>query len=161
MKKILSTFCFLFLTNLVFSQQLNNIQRGQRGYAPMPKYDNSAYVSKLDIYKELSKILPKCQVEFNLDEFEMQIIKGLLIKKMENYNAIVENEDYSRDIRQNKLKANEFQYIKSLSSILDSKEIARYIEMDFENEKQVKVKRKKNKKSKKNKKNKDNYENDE
>ena len=118
----------------------------------MPKYNNSAYVSTLDIYKELSKILPKCQLEFNLDDFEMQIIKGLLIEKMENYNTIVENEDYTRDVRQSKLKANEFQYIKSLSSILDSQEIARYIEMDFENDRDDKKKKRNKKKNKKTKK---------
>ena len=118
----------------------------------MPKYNNSAYVSTLDIYKELSKILPKCQLEFNLDDFEMQIIKGLLIEKMENYNTIVENEDYTRDVRQSKLKANEFQYIKSLSSILDSEEIARYIEMDFENDRDDKKKKRNKKKNKKTKK---------
>ncbi|MCH1547317.1 MAG: hypothetical protein L7S44_01990 [Flavobacteriaceae bacterium] len=152
MKKIVFTLCLLLISNLGFSQQLNNIQRGQRGYAPMPKYNNSAYVSTLDIYKELSKILPKCQLEFNLDDFEMQIIKGLLIEKMENYNTIVENEDYTRDVRQSKLKANEFQYIKSLSSILDSEEIARYIEMDFENDRDDKKKKRNKKKNKKTKK---------
>ena len=93
------------------------------------------------------KVLPKCKDEFMLDEFEMQILKGLLIDKMENYNIIVENEDYTRDVRQSKLKLNEFQFVKSLNSILTSEEVAKYIEMDFESEKKEKKKkrRKKNK----------------
>ena len=145
-KQLLSILLFLF-SILSYTQQLNNIQRGQRGYSPMPKYDNSAYVSTLDIYKELDKVLPKCKDEFMLDEFEMQILKGLLIDKMENYNIIVENEDYTRDIRQSKLKLNEFEFIKSLNSILTSEEVSKYIELDFESEKKEKKKkrRKKNK----------------
>ena len=147
MKTPLLSLLLCLFSILSYSQQLNNVQRGQRGYAPMPKYDSSAYVSTLDIYKELDKVLPKCKDEFMLDEFEMQILKGLLIDKMENYNIIVENEDYTRDVRQSKLKLNEFQFVKSLNSILTSEEVAKYIEMDFESEKKEKKKkrRKKNK----------------
>ena len=141
-KPLLLVLIFLFST-LSYSQQLNNIQRGQRGYTPMPKYNSSAYVSTLDIYKELDKVLPKCKNEFMLDEFEMQILKGLLIDKMENYNIIVENEDYTRDVRQSKLKLNEFEFIKSLNTILTSEEVSRYIELDFESEKKEKKKKRK------------------
>ena len=146
-KLLLLTLLFLF-SILSYSQQLNNVQRGQRGYAPMPKYDVAAYVSTLDIYKELDKVLPKCKDEFLLDEFEMQILKGLLIEKMEGYNTIVDNEDYTRDVRLSKLKLNEFEFVKSLNLILSSEEVSRYIEMDFEsNSKEKKKKRKKRKKS--------------
>ena len=144
-KPLLLVLLFLF-SILSYSQQLNNIQRGQRGYSPMPKYNNSAYVSSLDIYKELDNILPKCKVEFALDEFEIQIFKGLLIDKMENYNIIVENEDYTRDVRQSKLKLNEFEFIKSLNTILTSEEVSRYIELDFESEKKEKKEKKKKRK---------------
>jgi hypothetical protein len=113
----------------------------------MPKFNNSTYVSTLDIYKELDKVLPKCKDEFILDEFEMQILKGLLIDKMENYNKIVENEDYTRDVRQSKLKLNEFEFVKSLNSILTSDEVSKYIELDFESEKKEKRK-KRNKRNK-------------
>jgi len=148
MKKGLVLVVFILFSISSFSQQINNIQRGQRGYAPMPKYNSSAYVSSLDIYKELDKVLPKCKVEFNLDEFEMQILKGLLIDKMEGYNLIIDNEDYTRDVRQSKLKLNEFEFIKSLNSIFSSEEVYRYIEMDFESDKEEKKKkRKKRKKS--------------
>ncbi len=148
MKRPLVLVLFFLFSISSFSQQLNNMQRGQRGYSPMPKYNSSAYVSTLNIYKELDKILPKCKVEFSLDEFEMQILKGLLIKKMEGYNLIVDNEDYTRDVRLSKLKLNEFEYVKSLNSILSSTEVSRYIEMDFESDsKEKKKKRKKRKKS--------------
>ena len=143
MKKPLLTVLLCLFSILSFSQQLNNVQRGQRGYSPMPKYDSSAYVSTLDVYKELDKILPKCKAEFMLDEFEMQILKGLLIDKMENYNIIVENEDYTRDVRQSKLKLNEFEFVKSLNTILTSEEVSKYIELDFESEKNEKKKKRK------------------
>ena len=146
MKKPLLTVLLCLFSILSFSQQLNNVQRGQRGYSPMPKYDSSAYVSTLDVYKELDKVLPKCKAEFMLDEFEMQILKGLLIDKMENYNIIVENEDYTRDVRQSKLKLNEFEFVKSLNTILTSEEVSKYIELDFESEKNEKKEKKKKRK---------------
>tara|TARA_B110000259_G_C13912988_1_gene361654 strand:+ start:321 stop:776 length:456 start_codon:yes stop_codon:yes gene_type:complete len=149
MKKTLIIVLFLLFSISSYSQQINNIQRGQRGYAPMPKYDSSAYVSNLNIYKELDKILPKCKEEFSLDEFEMQILKGLLIDKMEGYNLIVDNEDFTRDVRLSKLKLNEFEYIKSLNSILSSAEVSRYIEMDFESDNKDKKKKRKKRNKKK------------
>ena len=45
MKKPLLSLLLCLFSILSYSQQLNNVQRGQRGYAPMPKYDSSAYVS--------------------------------------------------------------------------------------------------------------------
>ncbi len=150
MKRPLVLVLFLLFSISSYSQYNNmrRAERGQRGYTPMPKYDSSAYVSTLNIYKELDKILPKCKAEFVLDEFEMQILKGLLIEKMESYNMIVDNEDYTRDVRLSKLKLNEFEYVKSLNSILSSAEVSRYIEMDFESDsKEKKKKRKKRKKS--------------
>jgi hypothetical protein len=73
----------------------------------------------------------------------MQILKGLLIEKMEGYNTIVDNEDYTRDVRLSKLKLNEFEFVKSLNTILTSEEVSKYIELDFESEKNEKKKKRK------------------
>ena len=79
-KLILYTFLLFFTTNSI-AQQLYGVQRGQRGYIPPPKYDNSAYISTINIYDELNKVLPKCVEIFALDEFEKEILKGLLLIK--------------------------------------------------------------------------------
>ena len=106
-----------------FSQQLYNVQRGQRGYIPPPKYEASAYITTLDVYEELNKVLPVCVTAFSLDEFETQILKGMLLNKYESYNAIVSNTDNSKEARQEQLKQLEIDFVKSLTIILTPNEI--------------------------------------
>tara|TARA_Y100000991_G_scaffold176340_1_gene138407 strand:- start:905 stop:1360 length:456 start_codon:yes stop_codon:yes gene_type:complete len=147
-KLILYTFLLFFTTNSI-AQQLYGVQRGQRGYIPPPKYDNSAYISTINIYDELNKVLPKCVEIFALDEFEKEILKGLLLKKYENYNRIVENSDSSKEFRQNALKNLEIDFVKSLAVILSPDEITIFVDTDF-SEKKEKKKRRKKRKDKKN-----------
>ena len=131
-----------------FSQQLYNVQRGQRGYIPPPKYEASAYITTLDVYEELNKVLPVCITTFSLDEFESQILKGMLLKKYESYNSIVSNTDNSKEARQEQLKQLDIDFVKSLTIILTPDEITTYVDMDFSDKKKGKKKRKKKKKGK-------------
>ena len=131
-----------------FSQQLYNVQRGQRGYIPPPKYEASAYITTLDVYEELNKVLPVCVTTFSLDEFESQILKGMLLKKYESYNSIVSNTDNSKEARQEQLKQLDIDFVKSLTIILTPDEITTYVDMDFSDKKKSKKKRKRKKKGK-------------
>ena len=131
-----------------FSQQLYNVQRGQRGYIPPPKYEASAYITTLDVYEELNKVLPVCVTTFSLDEFESQILKGMLLKKYESYNSIVSNTDNSKEARQEQLKQLDIDFVKSLTIILTPDEITTYVDMDFSDKKKGKKKRKRKKKGK-------------
>jgi len=131
-----------------FSQQLYNVQRGQRGYIPPPKYEASAYITTLDVYEELNKVLPVCVTTFSLDEFESQILKGMLLKKYESYNSIVSNTDNSKEARQEQLKQLDIDFVKSLTIILTPDEITTYVDMDFSDKKKGKKKRKKKKRGK-------------
>ena len=132
-----------------FSQQLYNVQRGQRGYIPPPKYEASAYITTLDVYEELNKVLPVCITTFSLDEFESQILKGMLLKKYESYNSIVSNTDNSKEARQEQLKQLDIDFVKSLTIILTPDEITTYVDMDFSDKKKSKKKRKRKKKENK------------
>ena len=138
----------LFFSVQLFSQQVYNIQRGQRGYIPPPKYEASAYITTLDVYEELNKVLPVCITTFSLDEFESQILKGMLLKKYESYNSIVSNTDNSKEARQEQLKQLEIDFVKSLTIILTPDEITTYVDMDFSEKKKGKKKRKKKKRGK-------------
>ena len=138
----------LFFSVQSFSQQLYNIQRGQRGYVPPPKYEASAYITTLDIYEELDKVLPMCVSSFSLDEFETQILKGMLLKKYESYNSIVSNTDNSKEARQEQLKQLEIDFVKSLTIILTPNEITTYVDMDFNKKKKGKNRKKRKKKGK-------------
>ncbi len=131
-----------------FSQQLYNVQRGQRGYIPPPKYEASAYITTLDVYEELNKVLPVCVTAFSLDEFETQILKGMLLNKYESYNAIVSNTDNSKESRQEQLKQLDIDFVKSLTIILTPNEITTYVDMDFNKKKKGKNRKKRKKKGK-------------
>ena len=144
--KFLTFITILFFSVQSFSQQVYNIQRGQRGYVPPPKFEASAYITTLDVYEELNVVLPMCVASFSLDEFETQILKGMLVKKFDSYNAIVSNADLSKEARQDQLKQLEIDFVKSLTIILTPDEITEYVDMDFNKKKKGKKRKKKRKK---------------
>ena len=148
MKKV-TLFILLFYSSNIFAQQVYGVQRGQRGYIPPPKYESSVYITTLNAYEELEKILPKSVEVFSLDDFEKEIFKGLLLEKFENYNRIVENTDSSKQARQEALKQLEIDFVKSLAVILTPDEITTFVDMDFSG-KEEKKKRRKEKRKKKN-----------
>ena len=148
MKKV-TLFILLFYSSNIFAQQVYGVQRGQRGYIPPPKYEASVYITTLNAYEELEKILPKSVEVFSLDDFEKEIFKGLLLEKFENYNRIVENTDSSKQARQEALKQLEIDFVKSLAVILTPDEITTFVDMDF-SAKEEKKKRRKEKRKKKN-----------
>ena len=144
--KFLSFITILFFSVQSFSQQVYNVQRGQRGYVPPPKFEASAYITTLDVYEELNVVLPMCVASFSLDEFETQILKGMLVKKFDSYNAVVSNADLSKEARQDQLKQLEIDFVKSLTIILTPDEITEYVDMDFNKKKKGKKRKKKRKK---------------
>ena len=144
--KFLTFIAILFFSTQSFSQQLYNVQRGQRGYVPPPKFEASAYITTLDVYEELNVVLPMCVASFSLDEFETQILKGMLVKKFDSYNAVVSNADLSKEARQDQLKQLEIDFVKSLTIILTPDEITEYVDMDFNKKKKGKKRKKKRKK---------------
>ena len=148
MKKV-TLFILLFYSSHIFAQQVYGVQRGQRGYIPPPKYEASVYITTLNAYEELEKVLPKSVEVFSLDDFEKEIFKGLLLEKFENYNKIVENTDSSKQARQEALKQLEIDFVKSLAVILTPDEITTFVDMDFSG-KEEKKKRRKEKRKKKN-----------
>ena len=144
--KFLTFIAILFFSTQSFSQQLYNVQRGQRGYVPPPKYEASAYITTVDVYEELNIVLPMCVSSFSLDEFETQILKGMLVKKFDSYNAVVSNTDLSKEARQDQLKQLEIDFVKSLTIILTPDEITTYVDMDFKKKKKEKKGKKKRRK---------------
>ena len=129
--KRLTLLLFLITLNNIYSQQVYGVQRGQRGYIPPPKYEASVYITTINAYEELEKVLPKSVEVFNLDDFEKEIFKGLLLKKYDDYNKIVENTSSSKQARQDELKQLEIDFVKSLAVILSPDEISIFVDMDF------------------------------
>ena len=147
MKKVILFILLLYSSN-IFAQQVYGVQRGQRGYVPPPKYEASVYITTLNAYEELEKVLPKSVEVFSLDDFEKEIFKGLLLEKFENYNKIVENTDSSKQARQEALKQLEIDFVKSLAVILTPDEITTFVDMDFSGKEEKKKTRKEKRKKK-------------
>ena len=147
MKKVILFILLLYSSN-IFAQQVYGVQRGQRGYIPPPKYEASVYITTLNAYEELEKVLPKSVEVFSLDDFEKEIFKGLLLEKFENYNRIVENTDSSKQARQEALKQLEIDFVKSLAVILTPDEITTFVDMDFSGKEEKKKTRKEKRKKK-------------
>ena len=146
--KRLTLLLFLITLNNIYSHQVYGVQRGQRGYIPPPKYEASVYITTINAYEELEKVLPKSVEVFNLDDFEKEIFKGLLLKKYDDYNKIVENTSSSKQARQDELKQLEIDFVKSLAVILSPDEISIFVDMDFSGKEEKKKRRKKRKKKK-------------
>jgi hypothetical protein len=132
----------------VNAQQVNRIQRGQRGYVPPPVDNTTTYVELKDPYKEVNIMLPKCVDTFNLDDFEKEIIKGILLKNFENQNFILGDEGNSRDERKKKLIELDKSFYKELALILSVDEIEKFKLMDFSETKAEKKQKKRKKRNK-------------
>jgi hypothetical protein len=146
MKRLVVLVVFGVVFNVGFAQQADQIQRGQRGYNPPIIYNNETFIELVDPYDEVDKMLPKCIAVLGLDAFEQEIIKGMLIKKFESQNAILEDEKNKREDRKKKIDALNKQYIAELSTILNPDEIVKYQAIDFtETNKEKKKRKNKNK----------------
>jgi len=151
----LKYFVFLLVFSLslptLFAQQPERIQRGQRGYIPPSTRNfNNTYIELRNVREEVNIMVPKCEQAFGLDAFQKEILKSLLTKRFEDENAIVSDEDNSKDERQIKLRNREVQFYSDLESILSLEQIDEFKNMDFsETTEDKKKKRKKRKKDKK------------
>jgi len=138
--------CCIFQT--LTAQQIDSRQGGQRGFEPTQNIDSDLYIGLKDPYEETNIILPKCVEEFKLDAFEKEIFKGLLIKKFEKQNIMLNDKKVSFEEQKKNLQDLNNNFYKELSSILSEEEIEKYKVMDFKESKEEKKKKKKKKKDK-------------
>lgn len=147
---IIALMGFLGFSLSAHAQQADRIQRGQRGYVPPSKITYEAYIEIKEPQVEVERMLPRLVVEFNLDAFEQEIIKGIIINKVEKENKVLEDKANTREDRKQKLMILEKEYYKELSTILSGEEVEILKTMNFESAKEVKKQKRKNKKKNKN-----------
>ncbi len=147
----LLAFVFGFVFQSAMAQQPGGMVRGSRGYIPPPKHLNRTYIELKDPQEELKIILPQVTAEFNMDAFQQEIFKSLLVSKIEDENTILSNKGLNRDGRKEMLTLRNNQFFKDLASILTTEEVEAYKNMDFTLTKEEKKDRKKKSKKKKNK----------
>lgn len=150
MKKQIVLSCFLICSVfLINAQNVNRIQRGQRGYVPPPKYSMSTFIELKDPVEHTNRVVSMCTEAFGLDDFEREILKSMVYDNVESENAILSDEGNTRETRKQKVIALNNQFLKDLSNILSEEEINQYKMMDFEEPLEENNKRKKEKKRKK------------
>ena len=86
MKNIFLFVLLVFSSNMI-AQQVYGVQRGQRGYIPPPKYEASVYVTTINAYEELEKVLPK-----SVETLILMTLKGKFLKAYYLKNTIITTE---------------------------------------------------------------------
>lgn len=140
---------FFCVTQIVNAQYGNPYQqRQQRSYTPPPSVDIQSSTELINPHDQVNIILPKCVEVFDLDAFEKEITKGLLLKKFESQNVIFADEDGSLEDKKKQLLEIDKRFYKDLASILSTEEIEEFKTMDFSETKEEKKKKKKDKRKK-------------
>jgi len=130
------------------AQQMRRIQPGQRGYVPPPKPPSEPYVELIDPYEQTIIILPKCVEKFQLDDFEREILKNVLIKNFETRNSILEDKESNKEDRKKKIISADKSFYDGLLLVLTKDEVEVFKTMDFSETKEDKKQKKKNRKKK-------------
>jgi hypothetical protein len=131
------------------AQQRRRIQPGQRGYVPPPKPPSEPFVELIDPYEQTNIMLPKCVEKFQLDDFEQEILKNVLIKNFEVRNAILQDKESGKDERKRKVIEADKNFNNELLLILTPEEVEVFKTMDFTQTREEKKLKKKKKKRKK------------
>ena len=104
-----------------------------------------------DIQKELDLIVPICAQEFQFDEFEKEIFKQLLTKKIEDENKVIVNEDMKPEDKRKYYIQIDKNFQGELAMIMTPDEIEQFGMMNFHKEERETKKEKRRKKKKKDK----------
>lgn len=127
------------------AQNLNQIQRGQRGYSPPPLDREQGAISIENTVEQVDEKMELYAVEFGLDAFEKAVMKNYLVDFETEKMAILENENIAYDIKQQSvLKLND-KLRGKLATMLSEDELNRFAELHFgPQDKKKKRKKKKN-----------------
>jgi hypothetical protein len=128
------------------AQNLNSIQRGQRGYSPPPLDRQQGAISIENSVEQVDEKMELYGIEFSLDAFEKAVMKNYLVEFETEKMAILENETIAYDIKQQSvLKLND-KLRNKLATMLTEDELNRFAQLHFDpQDKKKKRKKKKNK----------------
>ena len=141
-----------FAGQVLNAQQADRIQRGMRGYTPPPRLAQGAYIDTKDPQETTDYIIQKCVEELKIDDFQKEIMKNMVYKKIEDENAILQDKGNTREARQKKITDRNNLFLTELAGILTPEQIEQYNVLDFTETKEEKKEKKKRKKKEKRKK---------
>lgn len=141
-----------FSGQLIHSQQADRIQRGMRGYTPPPRLQQGTYIDTQDPQEQTEIIIQKCEEVLKIDDFQKEIMKNMVYRKIEAENAILTDKGNTREDRKKKITDLNNQFLAELSGILTPDQVQQYNTLDFTETKEEKKEKKKRKKKEKRKK---------
>ena len=104
-----------------------------------------------DVEKELARIMPICIETFSFDEFEKQIFRQFLTKKIEAENRILVDEDMSIEAKIKQFNQIRTNHLSEINVVMTPDEVEQYKLLDFSKEDRNRKKKEKRKKRKKDK----------
>ena len=127
------------------AQNLNSIQRGQRGYSPPPMERPQGAISIKNTVDQVDEKMELYAVEFSLDAFEKAVMKNYLVEFETEKMTLLENENIAYDVKQQSILKLNDKFRTKLATMLTEDELNRFAQLHFEpQDKKKKRKKKKN-----------------
>jgi len=122
----------VFAFNPLVAQNLNDIQRGQRGYSPPPMPREQGAISIADPLEDIDQKMDLYQEEFTLDAFEKAVLKNYLVEFETEKLGILENETISYDVKQQAILKLNDKLSAKLITLLTEEEVVKFQALHFD-----------------------------
>ena len=126
-----------------FGQNLNNIQRGQRGYIPPPLPREQGAIAIDNTLEDIDEKMDLYAAEFELDAFEKAVVKNYIVEYENEKMALLQNENITYDVKQQSILKLNDKLGATLSTMLTEDQVSRFGELHFGQQKKKKKKKKK------------------
>ena len=147
-KNIVVAFFFALLTTGAFAQNLNGVQRGQRGYTPPPLEQEKKARAVENTLANINEKMDMYEAEFSLDAFEKAVMRNMIVEFEEGRMATMGAENMEYEVRIQTIQKLQEKLSTDLEVFLTEEEIGRFGELHFlENKGKKKKKKKKDRKS--------------
>ncbi len=134
---------FVLAINPLLAQNLNDIQRGQRGYIPPPIDREQGGIAVENTLENIDQEMDIYAKEFELDAFEKAVLKNYIVEFETEKMALLSDETLSYDVKQQSLlKLNE-KLRGKLNTVLTQDQIGAFELLHFAPKSEKKKKRKK------------------
>ena len=138
----------LTLSPLIHAQ-MNPMQNGRRGVNPSLRGTPSNSITLKDPGEEAVRIVAKCDEVLEIDDFQKEILKNIVRKKLEDDNAILSEKEITTDVRRKKLDSRNKVFYIELESILTLDQVQTFKDTDFTETREDRKKKKKRKRKEK------------
>ena len=139
-------FCFICVFGFASkAQNLNQIQRGQRGYTPPPLEQDEKKISVENSLADIDEKMARYQVVFALDAFELAVLKNIIVDFETQKMQLLGDETIEYSTKQTQIKQLESKLLQEVTVFLNEEEVKQFmlLHLNKDNKRKKKEKRKK------------------